>query len=65
MASPNTGAYIFNGFTGFVSAALSSASPSATPIINELINSVNGSGVASSAQDKLNVIFGAKSSGGK
>ncbi len=65
LASPNTGAYIFNGFTGFVSAALSSASPSATPIINELINSVNGSGVASSAQDKLNVIFGAKSSGGK
>ncbi|MCO8576176.1 hemagglutinin repeat-containing protein [Burkholderia multivorans] len=65
LVKPDTGQYLFNGFTAIVSNYISAANPVFTPAINELVNQVNGSGVAEVGQNKLNRIVGADSSNGK
>ncbi|MBU9496284.1 hypothetical protein L0Z13_13550 [Burkholderia multivorans] len=65
LVKPDTGQYLFNGFTAIVSNYISAANPAFTPAINELASQVNGSGVAKVGQNKLNRIVGTDSSNGK
>ncbi|WP_052391841.1 hemagglutinin repeat-containing protein [Paraburkholderia bannensis] len=65
LAKPDAGQYLFNGSTALASNAISLASPPLTPVVNELVNQVNGSGVASNIQDSVNKILGPKTSSGK
>lgn len=65
LAKPNTGQYLFNGSASIASNYISAASPVLTPVMNELVNQVNDSGVATNVQDKINAIFGPQTSKGK
>ncbi|ALL69840.1 Large exoproteins involved in heme utilization or adhesion (plasmid) [Paraburkholderia caribensis MBA4] len=65
LANHDNGQYIFNGSTSLASNWISAAQPRFTPIVNELVNLVNGSGVATNAQGKINSILGPQPSNGK
>ncbi|NML98826.1 hypothetical protein HHL24_12825 [Paraburkholderia sp. RP-4-7] len=65
LAKPNTGQYLFNGSTSIASNYISAASPVLTPAVNELVNQVSGSGVATNVQEKIDGIFGPQTSKGK
>lgn len=65
LAKPNTGQYVFNGSTSIASNYISAASPLLTPAVNELVNQVNGSGVAKNVQEKIDGIFGPQTSKGR
>ncbi|MFM2464003.1 hemagglutinin repeat-containing protein [Paraburkholderia sp. RL17-368-BIF-A] len=65
LAKPNTGQYVFNGSTSIASNYISAASPLLTPAVNELVNQVNGSGVAKNVQEKIDGIFGPQTPKGK
>jgi filamentous hemagglutinin len=65
LAKPNTGQYLFNGSTSIASNYISAASLMLAPAVNELVNQVNGSGVAMNVQEKIDGIFGPQTSKGK
>ncbi|CAN0619884.1 protein of unknown function [Burkholderia multivorans] len=65
LAKPDAGQYLFNGFTSIASNYVSAAKPVLAPVVNELTNQVNGSGIATSGQNRLNRIVGTSSSNGK